>query len=115
MAGLIPLVYVLLYIALGNFPVITTHPMNVLVSLRYGNESAIFSCEADGGSGVQYNWFSKTNDGEVMMLGEISTTLMLSPVIVEMNNTQYYCVASNNSGNVTSTTGSLTVSYGIGK
>ena len=90
--------------------------MNVTVSLRYGNESAVFSCEANGGSSdIQYRWFSKTSDGDMMLEGETSNMLMLSPVTVKMNNTQYYCVASNNSGNITSETGQLTVDFGIGK
>ena len=90
--------------------------MNVTVLLRYGNESAVFSCEANGGSSdIQYRWFTKTSDGDMMLEGETSNTLMLSPVIVKMNNTQYYCVASNNSGNITSETGHLTVDFDIGK
>ena len=89
--------------------------MNVTVPLHYGNESAMFRCEADGGSGdIQYRWFNKTKDGDVMLEGKTSNTLMFGPVTVEMNNTQYYCVASNDSGNATSETGHLTVKFAIG-
>ena len=106
---------ILFYVALGNPPVITTQPMNATVSLRYSNESAVFSCEAnEGNSDIQYIWFTKTSDGDMMLEGKISNELVLNMVTVEMNNTQYYCVASNNSGNVTSQTGHLTVDFAIG-
>ena len=88
--------------------------MNVMVSLCYGNESTTFSCEANGGSIVQYSWYTKTSNGDRILEGETSNELVLSTVSIEMNNTQYYCVASNNSGNVTSKTGHLTVVYAIG-
>ena len=105
---------VLLIASLVNIPVITTDPMNVTVPLRYGNESAMFTCEADGGSDdIQYRWFNKTKNGDVM-LEETSNTLIFGPVTVAMNNTQYYCVASNNGGNVASETGHLTIEFAIG-
>ena len=95
---------------LGHLPVITTHPMDTVVLLHYGNKSAVLSCEANGGSDiVQYTWFAVTGNGSKMMLGETSNKLVLSPVTVEMNNTQYYCVATNNSGEVTSNSGYLTI------
>ena len=99
-----------LYVALGNNPpVISTDPKDVMISLRHGNESAVFSCEANGGSNdIQYRWFNKTSDGDMMLEGT-SNMLMLSPVTVEMNNTQFYCVASNNSGSDTSESAHLTV------
>ena len=101
----------MLYVALGNNPpVISTDPMDVIVTLRHGNESALFSCEANGGSSdIQYRWFNKTSDGDMMLEGQTSNTLMLNPVTVKMNNTQYYCVTSNNSGNDTSGSARLTV------
>ena len=98
---------VLLFVSLVNPPVVTT-------PLRYGNESAMFSCKADGGSDdIQYRWFNKTKDGDVM-LEETSNTLMFGPVTVEMNNTRYYYVASNDGGNVASETGHLTIEFAIG-
>ena len=102
-------------ISLGNPPVITVHPNDTTVSLRYGNESAKFSCEANGGSSdIQYSWFNKTDDGDMMVVGAITNKLVLTSVTVGMNNTQYYCVATNNSGNVTSNRGHLTVKFAIG-
>ena len=95
-----------------NPPVITTHPNDTTVTLRYSNEShsAVFSCDANNGSSdIQYSWFSKTDDGDIMELGVTLSELNLTPVTVEMNNTQYYCVATNNSGNVTSESARLTV------
>ena len=103
---------ILLYVAPGNNPpVITSHPNDTTVSLHYGNESTTFSCVADGGSSdIQYSWFNKTDDDDDMILERRTTnTLMLTPVTVEMNNTQYYCVATNNSGNATSESARLTV------
>ena len=106
---------ILSFVALVNPPVIITHPVNVTVPLRYDNESAMFSCEANGGSSdIQYRWFNKTTEGDVMLEGETSNILMFSQVTVEMNNTQYYCVASNNGSNVISETGHLTVELAIG-
>ena len=102
---------IVLYVALGsNPPVISTDPMDVIVLLRHGNESAVFSCEANGGSSdIQYRWFNKTSDGDMMLEGQTSNMLMLSPVTVEMNNTQFYCIASNNGGSDTSESAHLTV------
>jgi len=81
--------------------------MDTTVSLHYGNESATFTCEANG-TDIQYSWFTETINGSMMIVGT-TNKLMLSPVTVNKNNTQYYCVASNNSGNVTSNSGHLTV------
>ena len=89
---------------------ITTDPMNVTVTLHRGNESATFSCEAnEGSSDIQYRWFTNTTEGDMMVEGGTSNELVLSPVTVEMNDTQYYCVASNNSGSDTSKSAHLTV------
>ena len=85
--------------------------MNTTVSLHYGNESAEFSCEANGGDDIQYSWFAEASNGSKMMVGRSSNELVLSPVTIAMNNTQYYCVASNNSGDVISNSGHLTI-YG---
>ena len=102
-------------ISLGNPPVITAHPMNTTAPLHYGNESAEFSCQADGGSGdIQYSWFTKTDDDDMMIVGATTNKLVLTPVTVEINNTQYYCVATNDSGNVTSNRGYLAVKFAIG-
>ena len=91
-------------------PVITVHPMNTSVLLYVGDENAVFSCEADGGSNIQYAWFTETIDGDgVMTEGKTSNTLILSPVTVDMNNTQYYCIASNNGGSDRSNSAHLTV------
>ena len=90
----------------GTPPVITVDPTNTSVLLRYGNESTMFSCEAEGGNNIQYTWFS---DGGVMVEGETSKTLVLSSVTVEKNNTQYYCVASNKSGSTKSNSAHLTI------
>ena len=102
---------ILLFISLGNNPpVITTHPNDTTVPLHYGNESAVFICEANNGSSdIQYSWFTKTVDGDMILEGAITDELVLTSVTVEMNNTQYYCVATNNSGNVTSESVRLTV------
>ena len=89
--------------------------MNTSVTIRYSNESAEFSCEANNGSGdIQYSWFTKTDDGDMMIVGATSSQLVLTPVTVEMNNTQYYCVAINDSGSVRSNRGYLTVYFAIG-
>ena len=104
-----------LYVPLGNPPVITTHPMNTTVSLHYGNESATFSCEANGGgSDIEYSWYTGTGDGRMMIEGATSSELVLTPVIIGMNGTQHYCVASNNSGSSTSDVAHLTLNYAIG-
>ena len=89
--------------------VITVHPMDTSVLLHFGNESVMFRCEADGGNNIQYTWFTETGDGGVMTKGQTSNTLVLSPVTVNMNNTQYYCIASNNGGSDRSNTAHLTV------
>ena len=102
----------MLYVALGlnNPPVITTDPEDITISLHSGNENATFRCEAnEGSSDIQYRWFTNTAEGDMMVEGETSNELVLSPVTVEMNNTQYYCVASNNGGNVTSKSAHLIV------
>ena len=92
-----------------NLPVITAHPEDTSVTIRYGNESANFSCEANNGSGdIQYSWFTMTGDGD-MVVGATSSELVLTPVTVEMNNTQYYCIATNNSGSAISESALLTV------
>ena len=100
----------------NNPPVITTHPKDATVPLRYGNESVVFSCEANGGDDIeasgddiQYSWYTKTGDGGMILEGETSNILLLSTVSVEMNNTQYYCVASDNGGSVASENAKLTV------
>ena len=90
----------------GTPPVITTDPTNTSVLLHHGNENAMFNCEAEGGNNIQYTWFS---DGGVMIEGETSSTLVLSSVTVEKNNTQYYCVASNKSGSTKSNSAQLIV------
>ena len=78
--------------------------------MHHGNENATFRCEADGGSGdIEYRWFTNTTEGDMMIEGEMSNELVLSTVTVEMNNTQYYCVASNDSGSGTSKSARLTV------
>ena len=70
----------------------------------------MFSCEVNGGSSdIEYKWFAKTTEGDMMVEGEMSNELVLSTVTVEMNNTQYYCVASNDSGSDTSESAYLTV------
>ena len=70
----------------------------------------MFSCDANNGSSdIQYSWFSKTDDGDIMELGATLSELNLISITVEMNNTQYYCVATNSSGNVTSESARLTV------
>ena len=88
---------------------ITVHPMNTSVILHYGNESVMFSCEADGRSTIRYSWFTETNDGGMVIDGQISNTLELNSITVDKNNTRYYCVASNNGGNVSSNSALLTV------
>ena len=94
---------------------ITTHPMNTTVLLHYGNENATFSCEVnEGGSDIQYTWYTGTGDNSMMIEEAMSSKLVLSPVTIEMNGTQYYCVASSNSGSDTSDTAHLTVNYTIG-
>ena len=103
------------FITVGHPPIITTHPMNKNVLLRYGDESAEFSCKANGGDDIQYSWFAETSNGSKIMVGGSSNELVLSPVTIAMNNTQYYCVASNNSGDVTSKKARLIVDYAIGK
>ena len=90
----------------GTPPVITTDPISTSVLLRYGNDSTMFSCEAEGGNNIQYTWFS---DSGVMIEGETSNILVLSSVTVEKNNTQYYCVASNKSGSTKSNSAHLIV------
>ena len=93
-----------------NLPIITTHPNDTTVLLHYGNESAMFSCDANNGSSdIQYSWFSKTDDDDIMKLRATSSELVLTPVTVEMNNTQYYCAATNDRGNVISECAHLTV------
>ena len=94
----------------GTAPVITIDPINTSVLLHHGNESAMFSCEADGGNNVQYTWF---RDGGVMVEGETSSILVLNSVTVEKNNTQYYCVASNKSGSTKSNSAHLIVNGGL--
>ena len=69
----------------------------------------MFSCEASGGNGVNYTWFTGTTDGSKMIKGATSNTLVLSPVTIDMNNNQYYCVASNNGGSINSSTAYLTI------
>ena len=70
----------------------------------------MFSCDAYGGrSSIQYSWFTKTDDGDMMVVGAASSELVLTPVTVEMNNTQYYCVATNSSGSATSESAHLTL------
>ena len=90
-------------------PVITVHPMNTSVLLHVGNESVMFSCEADGGSNIQYTWFTETSNGGRMIEGQTSNTLVLSSVTVDINNTQYYCIVSNNGGSNRSNSAHLTV------
>ena len=94
---------------------ITTHPMNTTVSLHYGNESATFSCGVNGGgSDIKYTWYTGTVDGSRMIENATLSELVLTPVTIGMNGTQYYCVASNNSGSSTSNVAHLTVDYAIG-
>ena len=100
----------MLFVTLGNPPVITTHPMDTTVLLRHGNQNVTFSCEANV-EADQYTWFT---DDE-MIEGEASNTLVLGPVTIDMNNTQYYCVASNKSGSDTSNRAHLIVDYAFGK
>ena len=83
--------------------------MDASVILHYGNESVMFSCEANGGNSVHYTWFTGTTDDSEMIEGATSNILTLSSVTVNMNNTQYYCVAGNNGGSVNSNTAYLTV------
>ena len=83
--------------------------MDASVILHYGNESVMFSCEANEGNSVNYTWFTGTTDDSMMIKGATSNTLVLSPVTIDMNNTQYYCVVSNNGGSVNSNTAYLTV------
>ena len=105
----------MLHVPLGNPPVITSHPVNKTVSLHYGNESATFSCAVNGaGSDIEYTWYTGTSDGRMIIEGATSSELMLTPVTIGMNGTQYYCVASNNSGSDTSNMAHLTVDYAIG-
>ena len=84
--------------------------MDTTVLLRHGNETVTFNCEANVGAD-QYTWF--TGDDE-MIEGATSNTLVLGPVTIDMNNTQYYCVASNNSGSDTSNRAHLIVDYAFG-
>ena len=93
---------------LGHLPTIISHPIDATLLLYNGTESATFTCEANG-TNIQYSWFNKTDDGNMMIVGEMSNELVLSPITVEMNNTRYYCVAKNNSGSVNSTSGHLTI------
>ena len=85
--------------------------MNTSVFLHHGNENVTFICEANV-EDDQYTWF--TGDDEVIE-GETSNTLVLGPVTIDMNNTQYYCVASNNSGSDTSNRAHLIVDFAFGK
>ena len=99
----------MLYVALGNPPVINAHPMNASVLLHHGNEIAVFSCEVNGGNDTKYTWYIETTNGSEMIQGQMSNMLVLNPVTTEENNTQYYCVASNKSGSVRSNSARLTV------
>ena len=97
-----------MYVVLVNPPVISTHPMDASVLLHYGNESVVFTCEANGGNNIEYTWYNETSNGGMVMEGETSNTLVLN-VTVGMNKTQYYCIASNESGSDTSNSARLTV------
>ena len=104
-----------LYVPLDNPPVMTTHPIDTTVLIHYGNESATFSCEANGGgSDIEYSWYTSTGDSRMIIEGATSIELVLTPITIGMNGTQYYCVASNNSGSSTSDVAHLTVNYAIG-
>ena len=99
----------MLYVALGNPPVIYTHPMNASVLLHHGNETAMFSCEVNGGKDTKYAWYIETTNGSEMIQGQTSNMLVLNSVTTEEDNTYYYCVASNKSGSVVSNSARLTV------
>ena len=99
----------MVYVALGNPPVISTHPMNASVLLRYGNESVMFTCEVNEGNNIEYTWYNETTKGSIVIEGQTSNTLTLNSVTVDMNNTGYYCIASNNSGSHRSNSALLTV------
>ena len=77
----------------------------------HGNHNVTYSCEANV-EADQYTWF--TDDDEIIK-GATSNTLVLGPVNIDMNNMQYYCVASNNSGSDTSNRAHLIVDYAFGK
>ena len=99
----------MVYVALGNPPVISTHPMNASVVLHRGNERVVFSCEVNGGNDTEYAWYTETTDDSMVIEGETSNTLVLNSITVDKNNTQYYCVASNNSGSDRSNSAMLTI------
>ena len=82
--------------------------MNASVLLHHGNESVMFTCEVNGGNNIEYTWHTETSNGS-MVMGEKSNTLVLTSVTVDMNNTQYYCIASNESGSDRSNSALLTV------
>ena len=99
----------MLYVAVGNPPVINVHPVNASVLLHHGTETAVFSCEVNGGNDTKYTWYIETTNGSEMIQGQTSNMLVLNPVTTEEDNTQYYCVASNKSGSVISNSAHLTV------
>ena len=71
-----------------------------------------FSCRAEGYSTLSYSWFMVECGSDRVYIGNTTNpTHTISNPIYDMNNTGYYCVATNNEGIAVSSTSTLTGNY----
>ena len=88
-------------------PVITKQPQNVSVKV---DEKATFSVTATGDN-LKYQWQINRNDGNGFVnIGDAtSASYVTSAVDMSCNGFKYQCIVSNEGGNVTSNSATLTV------
>jgi len=96
-----------------SLPVINDQPKNASVS---EGQTATFSISASGADSYQWqvgngvNWRELRNENGIT--GALDATLSISGVTLNMNNTQFRCIVSNKSGDVTSNAATLSVTQG---
>ena len=86
-------------------PTITTHPMNMSVTLQSDPISVSLTCEADGAT--SYNWERQNGSIPSGATGVNTSNLTINLTPEDAGN--YRCVATNEGGNTSSNYASLTV------
>jgi hypothetical protein len=92
-------------------PVITTQPGDQTV---YETNSAAFFITTTGDLPITYAWYTGPNAGTLTPVsGATAATLYLGTTSISQTGTKYWCIATNASGSVLSSPGTLTVNAQI--
>ena len=91
---------------IGRLPVITQHPMNMIINLTNHTTNVSLICKADGAS--SYNWERQNGVIPSDSTGVNTNTLTLTNLQPE-DAGNYRCVATNSSGSTQSNYAAVTI------